>query len=71
MADCLAANLFANIDKRYAAFGWRAARSQHPGGVNVLMADGAVQFVEDGIDLKLWQALSTRSGNEVGSASSQ
>ena len=51
---------------RYMPLGWRAARSQHPGGVNVLLADGSVQFIFDGIDLTVWQALSTRNGNETG-----
>lgn len=33
------------------------ARSRHPGGVMVLMADGSVHFAIDEIDLNLWQAL--------------
>lgn len=28
--------------------------SEHTGGVNVLMGDGAVRFVRDGIDLRTW-----------------
>ncbi|REK18074.1 MAG: DUF1559 domain-containing protein [Planctomycetota bacterium] len=44
----------------YSAWGWRAARSEHPGGVNVLMADGSTQFVADDVDLALWRAMSTR-----------
>ena len=35
------------------------ARSYHPGGVNVLMGDGSVHFINDSISLNLWQALST------------
>src|SRR5260370_15418352 len=38
------------------------ARSHHPGGVNVLVADGSVRFVQDGISLGTWQALCTPSG---------
>jgi prepilin-type processing-associated H-X9-DG protein len=49
----------------YAGYGWRAARSRHPGGVNVLMADGSGQFVEDGVDPAVWKALATRAGGEV------
>jgi prepilin-type processing-associated H-X9-DG protein len=45
----------------YSAYGWRAARSMHPGGVNVLFADGGTTFVADTIDLDLWKALSTRN----------
>ncbi len=46
----------------YAAYGWRSARSGHPGGVCVLMADGSERFVEDTVDLTIWQAVSTRTG---------
>lgn len=45
--------------------GWVAARSRHPGGVNVALVDGSVRFVSDSIDLGIWRALSTRNGNEV------
>jgi prepilin-type processing-associated H-X9-DG protein len=51
--------------KLYAAYGWRAARSMHPGGVNSAFADGSLQFVTDNIDLGTWKALSTIAGNEV------
>jgi len=46
----------------------KAARSDHPGGVNVLFCDGHVQFIKDTIDLETWRALSTRRGGEVVSA---
>lgn len=42
-----------------------SARSRHPGGVNVLFMDGRVQFVADGIDLRTWRAIATRSGGEA------
>ena len=42
-----------------------AARSYHPGGVNVVFADGHVDFYSDDVDLYLWQALSTVAGGEV------
>jgi len=45
--------------------GWFSARSAHPGGVNVAMADSAVRFVSDEIDLKVWRGLSTRAGLET------
>jgi len=48
--------------------GFFASRSNHPGGVNILLVDGGVRFVEDDIPLNLWRALSTRDGGEVTSA---
>ena len=41
------------------------ASSAHPGGVNVLMADGSVKFVKETVSLQAWYALATRSGGEV------
>ncbi len=49
----------------YISVGYRAARSRHTGGVNVLLADGSVRFVEDAISLPTWRALATRAGGEV------
>jgi prepilin-type N-terminal cleavage/methylation domain-containing protein/prepilin-type processing-associated H-X9-DG protein len=42
-----------------------AARSMHPGGVSILLADGSVRFVEETIDLATWRALGTIRGGEV------
>ncbi len=42
-------------------------RSQHTGGAQFLMLDGSVHFVSTGIDLTIYQHLSTRSGGEVAS----
>ncbi len=50
---------------RHSNPGWRAARSNHIGGVNVLLADGSVQFISDTITLTNWQALATRMGGET------
>jgi prepilin-type N-terminal cleavage/methylation domain-containing protein/prepilin-type processing-associated H-X9-DG protein len=47
---------------------YATARSLHPGGVNVAMADGSVTFVQDGIDWYTWRAAGTRDKEEgVGS----
>ena len=46
------------------------AQSNHPGGVNVAMADGSVRFVKDTINRQTWWALGTRAGGEVLSADS-
>lgn len=42
-----------------------AARSYHPGGVNVLYCDGSVSFIANAIDLAAWRALATRAGLEM------
>ncbi|AMV39905.1 DUF1559 domain-containing protein [Planctomyces sp. SH-PL62] len=39
--------------------------SFHPGGVNLLLADGSVRFIKDSISLATWSALGTISGGEV------
>jgi prepilin-type processing-associated H-X9-DG protein len=53
--DCLAGNVMGRI----------AARSYHPGGVNVLFLDGHVRFASDTVDLATWRAIATRRGGEV------
>jgi prepilin-type N-terminal cleavage/methylation domain-containing protein/prepilin-type processing-associated H-X9-DG protein len=45
-----------------------AARSYHPGGVNVAFSDGSVKFVKDTVNIATWRALGTKSGGEVVSA---
>jgi prepilin-type N-terminal cleavage/methylation domain-containing protein len=44
--------------------GFRPASSAHVGGVHALMADGAVKFAADTIDLAVWNAAHSRSGSE-------
>lgn len=44
------------------------ARSFHPGGVNVLYADGSVHFIKSSIAGVTWRALGTIGGGEVISA---
>ena len=41
-----------------------AARSTHPGGVNVAFADGGVRRVEHGVDAGVWRAMASRAGGE-------
>lgn len=45
--------------------GFVGARSDHPGGVNVGMADASVRFVTNGVDRQVWRGLGTRGGGEV------
>lgn len=44
---------------------WASARSRHSGGVNAAMCDASVRFFVNGIDLRTWRSLATRSGEEV------
>ena len=45
---------------------WRHfARSTHPGGVNLMMADTSTRFVADSINEDLWKALATPKGDET------
>ncbi|MCS7014980.1 MAG: DUF1559 domain-containing protein [Gemmatales bacterium] len=44
---------------------WKAARSRHTEGVNVLMGDCSMRFVRNTVDLNTWRALATRAGSEV------
>jgi prepilin-type N-terminal cleavage/methylation domain-containing protein/prepilin-type processing-associated H-X9-DG protein len=41
------------------------AQSNHPGGVNVLMADGSCRFVKDSISMQIWMGLGTKASNEI------
>lgn len=50
---------------RHSNPGWKAARSMHPGVVNMLLGDGGVRPVSETIDMNIWRALSTRAGGEV------
>jgi prepilin-type N-terminal cleavage/methylation domain-containing protein len=49
----------------YTSMAFRAARSLHTGGVNLLLGDGSVHFVSQNISPGTWRALATRSGGEV------
>jgi prepilin-type N-terminal cleavage/methylation domain-containing protein len=46
-------------------FSWRVARSMHAGGVNLLLSDGSVRFVTNGVNPETWAALGSRNGGEV------
>lgn len=40
-------------------------RSEHSGGVNFVLGDGAVRFISETIDLKTYRSLATRAGEEI------
>ncbi|GIW92414.1 MAG: prepilin-type N-terminal cleavage/methylation domain-containing protein [Pirellulaceae bacterium] len=42
-----------------------AARSQHPGGALVVLADGSVHFISQAIDVTTYRAMGTRHGSDV------
>jgi len=63
--DCISPRMLGLPDTLFTPFGWRAARSLHVGGVNVLMGDGAMRFTNDSVDEDIWRAISTRGGGEV------
>ena len=47
--------------------GGTAARSEHPGGVNVVLGDASVRFVSDTIEKLTWfYAMSIMDGNAIG-----
>ena len=62
--DCMGVQLGGGVKVQFTPYGWRTARSAHPGGVNLLMADGAWQFIADEIDADVWRSLSTIAGDE-------
>ncbi len=50
---------------------WRSHgyKSEHPGGINVLMGDGSVQFLNETIDYVLYNSMGTRAAGETQSQS--
>lgn len=44
---------------------WSGSNSFHTGGVQVLMADGAVRFTSENLDWGLWRALNSVNGGET------
>jgi prepilin-type processing-associated H-X9-DG protein len=52
------------------AVAWNASRSRHPGGVNILFADGSVKFIKDSVNVSSWRALGSMAGGEVISSDS-
>lgn len=42
----------------------QTARSLHRYGVNVMLCDGSVRFIEDEVDILVWHGMNTRDGGE-------
>lgn len=62
--DCMGTLIAGPPQVRYAPYGWRTARSRHPGGVNLVLADSSLRFVAESIEPGIWEALSTIAGGE-------
>ena len=41
------------------------SRSQHPGGVNVVLSDGSVHFIDESIDVLRWRAMGTINSGDL------
>ena len=65
--DCSLIQYVEGIHDRGMVEGVFAARSRHPGGVNVLLMDGAVRLAKDSTSLPAWRALGTKAGHEIDS----
>ena len=57
-----------NSNQGQASGKWPAVSSMHPGGVNVVFADGHVQFVSDQVHWAVWASLHTPLGTQYGQA---
>ena len=49
----------------WSMYGYYAARSNHPGGVNASMLDGSVRYVNDSVDILAWRAMGSIDGQEI------
>jgi prepilin-type N-terminal cleavage/methylation domain-containing protein len=49
-------------------YGLKTARSNHRGGITLLLCDGSVRFVSNSISAGTWQALATRNHNDIAGA---
>jgi prepilin-type N-terminal cleavage/methylation domain-containing protein/prepilin-type processing-associated H-X9-DG protein len=49
---------------------YQNSNSMHPGGANILFADGSVKFIKSSISMQTWWALGTKDGGEVVSSDS-
>lgn len=63
--DCVSAKLIGTLADQYSAYGWHTARSYHPSGVNLALADGSARFVVDDVESESWRAFATRAGEEA------
>jgi prepilin-type processing-associated H-X9-DG protein len=62
---CLNHDKLDSLRARIQEAGVLKASSYHSGGINALLMDGSVRFVANSVDMRVWRAVSTRSGGEV------
>ena len=55
----------ASTDETWRGYHKLSARSAHPGGVNVMLLDSSVQFVNDQINREAWKAVASFNGEEL------
>ena len=63
-------HFFTPNSERFDCYFWvsrgvTAARSNHAGGVNLLLGDGSTRFVGETVDRATWRAVATRNGGEL------
>jgi prepilin-type N-terminal cleavage/methylation domain-containing protein len=68
LVPCVSTGVLDNpLDPLAKATQHAAARSLHPGGVNVTLGDASVRFITNFISIKAWHALGTRAyGENIG-----
>jgi hypothetical protein len=64
MSDCVTNDMTPG-EGQYTAVGFRAARSRHIGGVNLLLGDGSARFVSSSIQPDTWRKIGTRAGKDI------
>ncbi|AMV40431.1 DUF1559 domain-containing protein [Planctomyces sp. SH-PL62] len=62
---CVTSQIWAGNTWGVDYFGSAPPSSNHPGGVNLAMADGSVRFVKDTVNRTAWWGIGTRNGGEV------
>ena len=63
--DCITARISGPLDIVHSGYGWKTARSWHPGGVNACFADGSLKVITNDIENEIWRRYGTVSGGEI------
>lgn len=61
----LTPNIRSCLNRTNVPNGGHTPASEHPGGVNLLIADGSVRFVADSINTDVWQSMGSINGGET------